>query len=160
MKDMLMTFNEASKMITDGKLLHIAGTEDLLKKLPKGSWIGGSTEYFMAKEGGIISNELLFVTTFPYENFTVKSYNAETIENVAVDAFDNGFSIVIVPFDSAVHREYAENAAGFMDMFMKNITGWVAGLNLGIPGQTPIAVNGMTSEAFKDTAVALHLEVP
>lgn len=157
---MLMTFNEASKMITDGKLLHIAGTEDLLKKLPKGSWIGGSTEYFMAKEGGIISNELLFVTTFPYENFTVKSYNAETIENVAVDAFDNGFSIVIVPFDSAVHREYAENAAGFMDMFMKNITGWVAGLNLGIPGQTPIAVNGMTSEAFKDTAVALHLEVP
>ena len=32
---MLMTFDAASKLIQDGKLLHIAGTEALLKKLPK-----------------------------------------------------------------------------------------------------------------------------
>ena len=40
---MFITFEETSKLITDGKILHIAGTEDLLKKLPKGKWIGGST---------------------------------------------------------------------------------------------------------------------
>lgn len=157
---MLMTFNNASKLIDGGKLLHIAGTEALLKKLPKGNWIGGSTEYFMAKEGGKVSGELLFVTEFPYERFAVKTYAHDEIENVAADAFDNGFSIVIVPFDSEVHKHYAQNAAGFEDMFIKNISGWVAGINLDIAGQTPVAVNGVTGEAYPDKAVALHLEVP
>jgi hypothetical protein len=44
---MLLSFDETAKMIASGKFLHIAGTENLLKKLPKGNWIGGSTEYFM-----------------------------------------------------------------------------------------------------------------
>ena len=157
---MLMSFEAASKLIEDGKLLHIAGTEDLLKKLPKGKWAGGSTEYFMAKTGGIVSGELLFVTEFPYERFAVESYTVSDIEKVAADAFDNGFSIVIVPFDSAAHKEYAQRAAGFEGMFIKNIVGWVAGMNLRGPGQTPVTVNGLTGEAYTDRAVALHLETP
>jgi hypothetical protein len=40
---------------------------------------------------------------------------------------------------------------------MKNITGWISGVNLGKEGQTPVAVNGMTGEVFADKAVALHL---
>lgn len=157
---MLMTFDEVSKKIADGALLHIAGTESLLRKLPKGKWIGGSTEYFMAEDGGRVSNDRLFVTKFPYENFSIKSYGVAEIENVASDAFDNGFSIVIVPFDSAVHKEYAENAAGFKDMFLKQIVGWISGVNLGVAGQTPIAVNGMAPEACSDKAVALHMKIP
>ena len=66
---MLMTFDKASKLINDGRLLHIAGTEGLLSKLPKGNWIGGSTEYFMADEGGIVTDSLLFVTEFPTRTF-------------------------------------------------------------------------------------------
>lgn len=157
---MLLTFDEASKKIESGKLLHIAGTEALLKKLPKGRWIGGSTEYFMAREGGKVSGELLFVTEFPYWNYVIKSYSTTEIAAVAADAFDSGFSIVIVPFDSTVHKEYAENAASFESMFIKNITGWVSGLNLGIDGQRPITVNGLTGEVFVAKAVALHLETP
>ena len=157
---MLMTFDEASKRIAGGELLHIAGTEALLRRLPKGNWIGGSTEYFMARDGGKVSNELLFVTSFPYADFKVRSYGADAIKNVAVDAFDNGFSIVIVPFDSAVHRLYAEKAPGFESMFIKNIAGWIAGMNLGVPGQTPIAVNGQTGEAHTDRAAVLHIGVP
>ena len=156
---MLTTFEKASELITSGKQLHIAGTEELLKKLPKGKWIGGSTEYFMAKEGGIVSGDSLFVTEFPYEGF-IKTYSVSEIENVAIDAFDNGFSILIVPFDSAAHKEYAQNAAGFKDMFMKNIVGWISGVNLGVPGQTPIAVDGTAAAAYPDKAVALHLKVP
>jgi hypothetical protein len=143
----------------DNKTLHIAGTEALLKKLPKGKWIGGSTEYFMAKEGGKVSGEHLFVTEFSYEG-SIKTYAASEIESVAADAFDSGFSIVVVPFDSAVHIKYAQNAAGFKDMFLKNIVGWISGVNLGIPGQTPIAVDGTAASAYSDKAVALHLKVP
>ena len=157
---MLITFEETSKLIKEGKLLHIAGTEKLLKKLPKGNWIGGSTEYFMAKDGGKVSGELLFVTGFPYDKFAIKSYDAKTIPRITEDSFDNGFSILIIPFDSDVHKEYAKNAAGYDQMFIKIIAGWISGLNLGIPGQTPIAVNGMTQEAFADKAVALHLQTP
>ena len=157
---MLMSFDKASALITEGKLLHVAGAEALLKKLPKGNWIGGSTEYFMAREGGKVSGELLFVTQLPYENFKVKSYDARDIQSVTVDSFENGFSIVIVPFDSAVHKEYAQNAAGFDGMFIKKIVGWVSGVNLGVPGQTPTTVNGVTGQSFPDKAIALHLEVP
>ncbi|MDR2592457.1 MAG: hypothetical protein LBC59_06600 [Chitinispirillales bacterium] len=157
---MLMTFDETSKKISGGELLHIAGTEELLRKLPKGNWIGGSTEYFMAKEGGTVSGELLFVTALPYTDFSVKSYGDDDIKNVALDAFDNGFSIAIVPFDSAVHKTYAEKAPGFEDMFIKNVAGWIAGLNLSKTGQTPIAVNGQTGEAHADKAAVLHIGVP
>ena len=157
---MLMSYNDASKRIESGGLFHIAGTEELLRKLPKGKWIGGSTEYFMAKDGGKVSGDLLFVTEFPYENFSIKSYDASDIHTVATDAFDHGFSVVIIPFDSAVHKEYAENAAVFKDMFLKDIAGWISGVNLWIAGQTPIAVNGLTGEAFSDKAVVLHIDVP
>jgi len=157
---MLMTFDKTAELINSGKLLHIAGTGDLLKKLPKGNWVGGSTEYFMANDGCKVSGDLLFVSVFTYDNFSIKAYDASDINSVAADAYDNGFSIVIVPFDSSVHKEYAENAAGFKDMFIKNIAGWVAGVNLNKPGQSPLTVNGITGDIFTGGAVALHMEVP
>ena len=157
---MLITFEAASELIRGGKLLHIAGTEDLLKKLPKGNWIGGSAEYFMTKEGGKVSGELLFVTEFPYSNYAIKSYNTQNISQVTTDSFENGFSILIIPFDSAVNKEYAQNASKYEKMFLRNIVGWVSGINLNKSGQTPIVVNGSTSEVFTDKAVALHLQVP
>ena len=157
---MLFTFDEASKKINAGELLHIAGTEALLRQLPKGRWVGGSTEYFMTKDGGKVLGDHLLITEFPYDSFSIKSYSVEDIENVAADAYDNGFSILAVPFDSAVHKKYANKAAGFKDMFLKNIAGWVTGVNLSLAGQSPIAVNGQTAEAFTDRAVALHCQVP
>jgi len=157
---MLMRFDDVSKKIAEGSLLHIAGTEDLIKKLPKGSWIGGSTEYFMSENGGKVSDDLLFVTTFPYSEFTIKSYDEKNIADVTADAYDNGFSIVIIPFDSAVHKEYASRAAEFEGMFIKNIAGWISGLNLSKSGQTPIAVNGLTGEAYSGKAAVLHIRVP
>ena len=157
---MLLKFDKTTELIRSGKLLHIAGTEELIKKLPSGHWIAGSTEYFMAEGGGKISDDLLFVTEFQSTNFSIKSYTANDIKNVATDAYDNGFTILIVPFNSAVHKEYAENASGFEDMFMKTIAGWVSGINLDKSGQTPITANGVLGETNTDKAVALHVEIP
>jgi hypothetical protein len=157
---MLLSFDETVKKISGGKLLHISGTEELLKKLPKGNWIGGSTEYFMAKEGGKVTGELFFVTEFPYDTFIIEAYDETSIANVTVDAFDSGFSIVILPFDSAVHKVYADKSPEFEGMFVKNIAGWVSGMNLGTAGQTPVSVNGKTGETFSDKAVAVHICVP
>ena len=156
----VLTFDETAELIHNGKLLHIAGTETLLRMLPRGNWIGGSTEYFMASDGGMISDELLFVTEFPYDVFFMKSYDASDICDVGVDAFEYGFSILIVPFDSEVHKVYAENATGYAHMFIKHVTGWVAGVNLEKPGQKPVVINGISGKAFSDKAVALHLDIP
>jgi len=157
---MLMSFEKVSELIGMGKVLHIAATQSLLEQLPKGNWIGGSTEYFMDAQGGKVFGDALFVTEFAYENFSIKTYSATEIENVATDTPDNGFSIVIVPFDSAVHKEYAENSAGYADMFIKKVVGWVSGVNLGIAGQIPITANGLVAQTYSDAAVALHLELP
>jgi hypothetical protein len=157
---MLVSFEQASELIESGKLLHIAGNETLLKKLPKGKWIGGSTEYFMTKDCGKISGDQLFISEPLCEAFSIKTYSPDEIKNIATDAYDNGFSIAIVPFDSGVHKEYAENAASYEGMFMKNIVGWIAGLNLDKPDQIPIAVDGTNASAFHDKAVVLHLKSP
>ena len=152
--------NETSKLIAEGKLLHIAGTEKMLRKLPKGNWVGGSTEYFITDDGGIISDEFLFVTEFTFTDYTIKSYDVNEIVNVANDAFDNGFSLLIMPYDSDVHTAYAENAASYQNIFMRKITGWISGLNLNSKDQTPIAVNGVIAEAYTNKAVVLHIKVP
>jgi len=147
-------------MINSGKWLHISGNENLLKNLPSGNWIGGSTEYFMDDDGGIVTDEKLFVSEIPYDNCKIASYDEKNIENITLDAFENGFTIAILPFDSEVHKMYAEKAAGFKDMFAKNIVGWISGLNLLKAGQTPIAVNGKASEISSSKAVALHIQAP
>jgi hypothetical protein len=157
---MLLNFNDTAAKIESGRLLHISGTEDLLKKLPKGNWIGGSTEYFMTKDGGKVTNNQLFVTELAFDRYKISVYDESNVQSITLDAYDNGFSIVILPFDSAVHKTYADKAPEFEGMFMKNIAGWVSGLNLGASGQTPIAVNGQAGEAFAGKAVALHIGVP
>ncbi len=157
---MLMSIDETKKMIQSGKWLHIAGNEDLLKALPQGNWFGGSTEYFMDKSGGIVSGEKLFVTEIPYTDVKVSVYDENNISDITSDAYQNGFSIIILPFDSEVHKFYAKNAADFKDIFLKNIIGWVSGTNLSVEGQTPIVVNGQTGEVSEDKAVVLHVALP
>lgn len=157
---MLKTFAEASQMISNGKWLHIAGNEDLLKRLPAGNWIGGSTEYFMSAAGGIVTNDQLFIQEIPSPTCKISVYDENNISDITKDAFDNGFSIVILPFDSTVHKVYAEKAAEFEDIFLKNIVGWVSGLNLSVAGQTPIAVSGEQVVSYSDKAVVLHVFMP
>ncbi len=157
---MLMTLSDAAKAIESGKWLHIAGSADLLGKLPKGNWIGGSTEYFMDSTGGKVANDILFVSEIPYPVCKIAEYDEKDIHRITKDAYENGFSLIILPFDSEVHKTYAKNAAGFTDMFLKNIIGWVSGVNLSVPGQVPVTVNGKTGKASSAKAMVMHVELP
>lgn len=157
---MLKNLNETSQMISDGKLLHIAGNSDLLKRLPKGNWIGGSIEYFMTANGGIVSDNMLFVNEMSCEDFKISVYDEKNIQNITDDTFENGYSVVILPFDSPVHKEYAKRAPEFKDIFIKNIVGWVSGINLSVEGQIPSAMNGLSGESYVDKAVVLHISIP
>jgi len=157
---MMLTFDEVSQVLSTGKLYHISGTERLIRELPKGNWIGGSTEYFMTEDGGKVTGDALFVNELPYDEFKFAGYDETDIHKVTSDAYENGFSIVILPFDSNIHKAYANKAADFDGMFMKNIVGWVSGVNINKPEQNPIVINGRTGEVFTDRAVAVHIRVP
>ncbi|MDR1916758.1 MAG: hypothetical protein LBQ58_09320 [Synergistaceae bacterium] len=157
---MLKTFEETAALIAENKLLHISGTESLLRKLPKGNWIGGSTEYFTEENGGIISGNMLDVRELNFNTYKSAAYDVRTLANITAEAYPNGFSIVVLPFDSEVHKQYAQNAANYEDIFLKNIVGWISGFNLNATGQTPVAANGFTGEVFADRAVVLHISLP
>ncbi|MDR1509251.1 MAG: hypothetical protein LBS53_06395 [Synergistaceae bacterium] len=157
---MLKTFEQTAAMIAEHKLLHISGAEALLRKLPPGSWIGGSTEYFLAEGGGQVRNDVLDVLELDFSEYRFASYDTQTLPNITHDAYDNGFSIIILPFDSEAHRQYAQNASDYEGIFSKNIVGWVAGINLEATGQTPVAVNGASGEVLTDKAAVLHISLP
>jgi len=157
---MFKTIEETIELINTGKLLHISGNGQLLKKLPKGNWIAGSTEYFMLEGGGAVRNDVLDVDCLDFDEYSFKTYGTETLDKIAGDAYDNGFSILILPFDSGVHIQYAQNAANYENIFTKNIVGWISGFNLESQGESAIAVNGKTGENFTDKAVALHIGLP
>jgi hypothetical protein len=157
---MLLDFEKTSALIVEGNLLHIAGAEPLLKRLPKGNWIGGSTENFSADDGGKISEKKLSVSVLPFTEYKCNVYDFKSIKYAASDGYDNGFTIMIIPFFSGVYAEFARNAPEYDDMFIKPFVGWVSGTNLAKSGQTPIAVNGFTGECLFDEAVALFIRMP
>jgi hypothetical protein len=159
-KGMLKSFEQAAAMINEKKLLHIAGNGELLRKLPRGNWIGGSTEYFMDESGGVISGDALDVQEMESDGWRIVSYDADSLPSIARDAYFNGFSIVIIPAYSEAHRRYAYSAAEYEEMFLKVIAGWLSGFRLGAERTAPLAVNGQTGEALADRAVALHIRLP
>ncbi len=157
---MLIDLNKATELIHAGKLLHIAADEKLLAQLPSGNWIGGTTPYFIAENGGVTTDELLFVTELkPAKSFKAKAYDAESIHNVAADAYDNGFTILIIPFGSKVLETFAKDAPEIDQIFLKNVAGWVSGFHLATNGAAK-AFDGTCGVSFADRAVALHVELP
>ena len=157
---MLKTFEQASVLIAENKLLHISGAEALLRKLPWGNWIGGSTEYFLDESGGQVRNDVLDVLELNFTRYKFASYDTRTLPDITHDSYDNGFSVIILPFDSEVHRQYAQNASDYEGIFSKNIVGWISGTNLDATGQTPVAVNGASGDVLADKAAVLHVSLP
>jgi hypothetical protein len=157
---MLKTFEQTAALIAENKLLHISGTEALLRKLPQGNWIGGSTEYFLDEGGGLVSDKVLDVMDLNFATYKFASYDTRTLPHIAKDTYDNGFSIIILPFDSDIHKQYARNAVTYSDFFVKTLVGWISGFNLGAADQTPVAVNGSTGEILTDKAAVLHIGLP
>jgi hypothetical protein len=157
---MLKTLEQTTALIAKKKLLHISGAEALLRKLPAGNWIGGSTEYFLDESGGQVRNDALDVRELDFGEYKIASYDAQSLPHITKDAYDNGFSIIILPSDSEAHKQYAQNAANYEDIFLKNIVGWVSGTNLKAANQTPVAVNGALGETLTDKAVVLHISLP
>jgi len=156
---MFKTLEETNSLIREGKLLHIGGSEQLLRKLVKGRWIGGTTEYFVSENGGMESDQVLDVDELEFDTYKLAVYSASTLPKITADAYENGFTVLIIPFESEVHRDYAEHVTEYEGLFTKCIIGWISGVNLTKADTKAYTVNGYTGEFFADKAVAIHVQL-
>lgn len=157
----MLTLAETKEAIEAGKVLWLAGDENLLKQLPKGRWIGGTIPYFMSQDGGVTTKEKIYVAELDAtqaRKVQIKQYNKATIQNIAKEAPDDGFTILLIPAFTDVHLDYAQNAPSYDEMFLKPIAGWVTGLHLDdLNSVKPCAFNGGTGESTTDKALAMHI---
>ena len=161
MENKLYKVNEVINFIKEGKLLALAGDERVLSKLPQGNWIGGTIPYFMGKEEGLFSQELIYVNEFgeTTDNYKINSYNSSEVNNIVNDTFDNGASIIILPPFTEIHKNYAIQIPENENLFNNPIIGWVAGFDLNSQ-DTAKTFNGKTGEVYADKAVVIHMELP
>ncbi|PID26742.1 MAG: hypothetical protein CR982_08875 [Candidatus Cloacimonadota bacterium] len=154
---MLKDLQTTVALIEEGKNLLCAGDTDLLKQLPKGNWIGGSTPYFMGQEGGKKSFDKIFVTELPnlVTLDSIKLYDTNSLNNIPSDSKENGISFLLIPAFSDIHKEYAEKAPEMEGLFEKNIVGWISGFDLETQSVASV-FNGITGEEYKDKAVVMH----
>jgi uncharacterized protein DUF6976 len=160
---MIATIDEVKALLARGKTLVLAGDETLLRAVPRGSWIGGTIPYFMTREGGVTSREVIYVEEIPSfaRPRSPVVYDERRIGRIGVDAPDNGYTIVILPAFSALHQRYAVEAPNFKDIFLKTVAGWVSGVHLDDLGRkTPKTFNGLTGAVMSDRGVALHVDLP
>ena len=87
----MMTIEAASEKIRAGAVLVVAGSVEALKQLPKGNWIGGSSYYFMAEDGGRVDRENVFVTEIDAaKNSKTVAISADNLPDLAKRPFANG----------------------------------------------------------------------
>ena len=160
---MLLSIPQANALIERGAPLIIAGSSDSLAALRRGNWIGGSIPYFITGDGGLCDRTRVFVDEIklPVVSWSVKSYAAMALNHLALDAYEHGFSYVIIPANSAAHLEYAMNAATYPEVFMKPVIGWISGVHLDdLAFESPVVVDGRTGTIQSTEAIVLHVELP
>ena len=161
MDSKLYTIKETIQLIESGKLLSLAGDEEILLKLPKGNWIAGTTPYFMDTEKGVFSKTHIYVnelSTFGNE-YSIKVYDENNIHEIAKNSFENGYTLMILPPFQEIHKKYALEADNIEGLYNNPIIGWVAGNDLSENVQ-PKTFDGTNLDIYSDKAVAIHIKLP
>lgn len=156
---MLIHPQDAARRILSGECLLLAAEEEVLLSLPAGNWIGGTTPYFMAKRGGTVSRDSVFVTPIPPElvHPEIVVYDTETLPRICTHTPENGVTFLILPVSSDVHLEFAQKAPEYDQMFRRPLMGWISGVHLDdLSWKSAKVVDGRTVEAYNDKGVALH----
>ncbi len=163
MKTQIRSVGQVTAMIKAGKTLLIAGNEKLIKLLPKGDWIAGTTPYFMDYKGGTFTETELFISELPKSIISTKHlvYNVDNIQRIYDDAYNNGFSIIIMPSGSDIHTSFALNCGKYHGFANKPLVGWVSGINIDkAEYTTPKVFDGQTGDELTDEAVVIHASLP
>ena len=163
MNKVMFSVDEVKALILRGDKLMLSGDEQVLRSLPAGTWIGGTIPYFMAEEGGLFTQEKIYVTTLDdfMEVDSIRVYDDSNIENIFTDVPTNGFGLVIISAFTKTHSTFALNAPSYQDFAVKPVVGWISGVCLENLGQiTPKVFDGRNRQAIENGAVVIHVKLP
>ena len=162
MKNAFLSVEETAALIASRAVLFISGPEPLLRQLPRGNWIGGTTAYFMTPEGGVSRDDRLFCTTFDdaVEARTAMLPSSD-FSGLTRHRFVYGFTCIVVPAFSPTLQRYAIHGPGLSGLYNQPVFGWVAGVHLDRVGQdVPMVFDGATGTASADGLAALWVALP
>lgn len=157
----LLDLRTTSELIRGGRVLVISGEEELLEKLPKGNWIGGTIPYFYLKnERGRMEKSKVFVSDFTesINDFKILTIDEAALSSIALSGFTNGFSFVIFPSHQRTHYLFALNAQNYHDIKRNPLIGIIAGTDLKEfrSGRLSMTFNGATKQSSSSDGVVLH----
>ncbi len=161
MKQAMFDLATVQKKIENGEKLILAGDEELLRQLPDGAWIAGTIPYFMSEKGGSFTKNEIYVTELTNDILSAqtKSYSIETLPQIYLDAPKNGFSVIILPAFSEIHKFFALKSPSFEKFANSPLIGWVSGISLDDLGKaTPKTFKGI--QTHENEAVVFHVELP
>lgn len=159
----LMSVSEVDFLIKSGKILVLAGDEIVLKKRPKGNWIGGTIPYFIDEKGGCFSQEYIFVTdlTDVTKEFKICEYSSSSLTSLVTDRYSDGFIWLLIPGFSEIHQSFSVDVYNLPDIYDVPIMGWVTGIDLNQLGKVkPKVLNGASGKFIENKALALHVKLP
>lgn len=162
MKNLFISSAEAADIIKSGAVVFVSGAQALLETLPKGHWIGGTTAYFMADEGGVCRDDKLFCTVFE-EAISARTaiLPSDRLADLTDRRFDHGFACIVAPAFSATHQRYAVEGPALPRLYNQPVFGWVAGVRLDlVESQTPKVIDGETGQVAEDGLAVLWVELP
>lgn len=159
----LLTVEAVSRRIAEGRALVLAGDEAVLERLPRGTWIGGTTPYFMSERGGVHARDLVFATEAPAraESVAIVTYDAARLARIYADIPEQGYGVVVMPLFSRAELAFAVGAPGYEGFASRPLVGWVAGSDASDVGRAvPKVFDGRTGAALEQEAVAMHVALP
>jgi hypothetical protein len=158
----LYTVSDVSKLIETGRVLLVAGNEDLLRQLPKGTWIGGTSTNFMATAGGLTARDMVFASdiTDQVERAEVRSYSASELPHIAADYPGCGFTVLNVPAFSELHSRFAKEVSTYNGVFNSPLYGWISGVDVSEIGKRSPKTFAGDGTPRTEEAAALHVTLP
>lgn len=159
----LVTLAEAKQLIDAGRSLQIAGDEALLRALPRGNWIGGTTPYLMGEGGGLKSRAHLLVTEVPAfaARVEIESLEERQLAGLYGRIPEHGYSVLIMPVFGRAELSFAMNAPRYEGYATRALVGWISGVDLDDFGKVkPLVFNGRTGAVDDQDAVVMHVTLP
>lgn len=160
---LMMTREEFSGRLGEGRSLFVAGDEELLRRLPRGDWVGGTSSYFTTETGGLHARDRVCAAEIPEfaTASAIKIYDSASIAGIYADVPDNGYSLIVIPGASPILRAFALGAPRYENFACRPLLGWVSGVDLADVGKiAPKVVDGRTGRVYDDAAVVLHVSLP
>lgn len=153
---MLTTLEDTIEKIEKGSPLMIAGLKETLEQLPRGNWIGGTTPFFSHRE----QENMLEISTIPggVRKVKLKVYSIDNIHYIRHDAYNEGFSLLILPAESRILHSFAMNSRDYPFQNKGTLAGWVAGYPQDNNDEA-YTIYGPNGNWFQDKAVVLHSEL-